>query len=382
MIHFILAQAFSLSLTAAVVVNVAPSPDSLAKALDVVAGQPGSRIVLAPGDYMLSRGLELNASHSGVTIEGQPGARLLGGRVVDGCVPSDRPSIVVCGLPADFALGGLQPRGFARPAMAAHSELFFKGDRMTLARWPNAGEFGRIAGIGNGDGDGVNDGEPKPLGRLPYGFRYAGDRPRGWAPRDDIFVHGYWAWDWAESYERVASLDAGTRTILTAPPHGLYGFREGQRFYFVNVFEELDEPGEYYVDRETRKLYFWPPSELAPSSMTLSAMEEPLIRVRGANGVTLRGLTIEAGRGHGVVIEGGLGVTLESSVVRNMGNSGVLIDGGTRHRVIDCEIHHLGDSALEMTGGDRRRILRGCSPGIAGDAVACGNARGRGKEAE
>ena len=344
---------------AAVVLTISPGPDSLAKALEAVADQPGSKIVLTAGDYMLTRGVALNRAHSDLVIEGQAGEgqagpRLLGGTVIDGCGASDRPNIVVCDLAADLPLGELRPRGFARPSMPSHLELFFKGQRMTLARWPNAGQFTKIGGIG--DPEGRNDGEVKPLGRLEYGFRYSGDRPRSWAPKDDIYVHGYWAWDWADSYERVASLDVESGMIRTAAPYGLYGFREGQRFYFVNIFEELDEPGEYYVDREARKLYFWPPTPIEPGSMLVSAIEEPVIRIQGASNVTLRGLTIEAGRGAGVVVEGGSGVTLESSVVRNMGNSGVLISGGERHRVIDCEIHHTGDSGLEMSGGDRRTL--------------------------
>jgi len=61
----------------------------------------------------------------------------------------------------------------------------------------------------------------------------------------NLWVHGYWAYDWANSYERVESIDRGARLIKTAPPHGLYGFRKGQRFYFLNVLEELDSPGEW-----------------------------------------------------------------------------------------------------------------------------------------
>ena len=48
-------------------------------------------------------------------------------------------------------------------------------------------------------------------------------------------MHGYWAWDWANSYERVQALDVDQHLIKTASPHGLYGFRKGQRFYFLNV---------------------------------------------------------------------------------------------------------------------------------------------------
>ena len=82
------------------------------------------------------------------------------------------------------------------------------------------------------------------------GFFYSGDRPRRWQDTSDLWVHGYWSWDWANSYERVAALDLDQRLIKTAPPYGQYGFRIGQRFYFLNVLEELDQPGEWFLDRQ------------------------------------------------------------------------------------------------------------------------------------
>ena len=29
----------------------------------------------------------------------------------------------------------------------------------------------------------------------------------------------------------------------------------------MNILEELDRPGEYYIDRREGKLYFWPPKQ-------------------------------------------------------------------------------------------------------------------------
>ena len=47
-------------------------------------------------------------------------------------------------------------------------------------------------------------------------------------------------------------------------PYGIYSFRKGQRFYFLNLLEELDQPGEWFLDRKTGVLYFWPrPPSLA-----------------------------------------------------------------------------------------------------------------------
>ena len=60
----------------------------------------------------------------------------------------------------------------------------------------------------------------------------------------------------------MASIDLDRRLVKTAPPYGLYSFRKGQRFYFLNVLEELDQPGEWFLDRKTGVLYFWPPAPL------------------------------------------------------------------------------------------------------------------------
>src|SRR5205814_9670125 len=89
----------------------------------------------------------------------------------------------------------------------------------------------------------------------------SGEPPRRWGGISDLWVHGYWAWDWANSYERVTTLDLDRHLIKTAPPHGLYGFRAGQRFYYLNVLEELDPPGEWFLERRTCMLYFSPPAD-------------------------------------------------------------------------------------------------------------------------
>jgi len=67
---------------------------------------------------------------------------------------------------------------------------------MGLARWPDQG-FVRIAAPGAVDPAG--DGHGGRLGKLEGGFHYEGDRPSRWKSFQDVWVHGYWAWDWANN---------------------------------------------------------------------------------------------------------------------------------------------------------------------------------------
>jgi hypothetical protein len=250
-------------------------------------------------------------------------------------------------------VAGMTSRGFGRAIAPAHPELFFDGQPMTVARWPNGSEWARIAGFPRDQVKGDDHGGE--LGVLTGGFQYEGDRPRGWAKSDDIWVHGYWAWDWANSYERIERIELEQRLVRTASPHGLYGFRKGQRFYFLNVLEELDEPGEWYLDRVAGRLYFWPPAPgLDVSEVILSFVETPLISMDDVSHVTFRGLILEAGRSHGISVRGGRDNVIAGCAIHLMGNYGVWIEGGQAHAVRSCDIENTGGCSGQRRGASHR----------------------------
>jgi hypothetical protein len=395
---------------------------SLERARDAVrehrTSQSGFRspitIWLRGGDYIRTNSFELAAADSGTPkapviwrAYRDEAVRLLGGRVLTGFTTLTdaavlarldehaREHVVQLNLRAldimDF--GEMQSRGFGRPTATAHCELFFDHRPMTLARWPNEGEFAKIAGYpAAADRKDEHGGK---LGELPEGFLYAGDRPRRWQDTSDLWVHGYWAYDWANSYEKVASLDLEQHLVKTVAPYGQYGFRKDQRFYFLNVLEELDQPGEWFLDRKTGMLYFWPPNRRAevrghksdlplpkgvgrgegeegvrppgssPSSsigseeIILSLLGQPLLKLTGVSNVTFRGLALEATRGNAVEIKGGARNCIAGCLIRNVGNSGVEVDGGYGHSVVGCDILDTGDGGVSLTGGDRKTLTPG-----------------------
>lgn len=333
---------------------------------------------LHAGDYFRTNALEFTSADSG-TAESpiiwrayrNQTVRLLGGRILNGFTPvSDaailarldeqtRGKVVQLSLRAlgitDF--GEMKSRGFGRPQATAHCELFFDHRPMTLARWPNEGEFTKIAGYPAGQKD-EHGGQ---LGALTNGFTYAGDRPRRWQDTSDLWAHGYWAYDWANSYEKVASLDLDQRLVKTGPPHGHYGFRKDQRVYFLNVLEELDQPGEWFLDRKTGVLYFWPPdlnSERGTrnAETLLSLLNQPLLKLTDVSHVVFRGIILEGTRGNAVEIHGGASNHIAGCLIRNVGNGGVVINGGSGHSVVSCDILDTGDGGVSLTGGDRQTL--------------------------
>ena len=341
----------------------------------------GLTVWMHGGDHVRTRPLELTGLDSGQAgapvvwqaVKGES-VRWLGGRrletfrpvtdpgVLERLEPAARTNVLQVNLVAAGidSVAGLKSRGFSRPLVDAHSELFVDGHPMPLARWPNEG-WERIAGFPEGTGQGDDHGGR--LGALPDGFFYAGDRPKRWRDVSDVWVHGYWAWDWANSYERVTELNTERRFIRTAAPHGLYGFRKGQRFQYLNVLEELDAPGEWFADRKSGMLYFWPPTGSVQTKkgrdVVLSLMAGPLLRMTGVSNVVVRGLVLEATRGSGVEIRGGMSNRVEGCLLRNVGNYGVVIEGGLGHGVAACDILDTGDGGVSLTGGDRATLTPG-----------------------
>jgi hypothetical protein len=329
-------------------------------------------IWLLAGDYPRSSTLELSAADSQVSWQAAPGAkvRIHGGLLLTGwqavedktvaarLQPAARRHVRVVDLqrlPPE-ALGRFASRGFSRPITPAHSELFFASRRMTVARWPNQ-SFATIAKPA--DATPQDDDHGRFHGRLEYGFFFEGAKPAPWKSARNVWAHGYWSWDWANSYEEVVEFDRERGFVKTKPPYGLYGFRAGQRFYLLNILEELDEPGEYYVDYDARKLYFWPPAALGTGEAALSLLGSPLVRVSGASQVSFRGMTFEYTRGTAIEVSDGEGFLLDRAVIRNVGNAAIMIAGGRRHTVNGTEIFHTGDGGIFLQGGDRKTLTPG-----------------------
>jgi len=268
--------------------------------------------------------------------------------------PSARGKVLAADLEAlgitDYGKVPLKYRGAARM-----SELFFDDQRMPLARWPNEGwaTIGKIVKKGSVPRSGDKSNKPGA-------FQYKGDRGARWAKAKDMWLHGYWCFDWYDEVIKVGSIDTATRTITFAAPH-YYGIRQGnpspRRYRAINLIEELDSPGEYYIDREAGLLYFWPPKALDRARAVLSTLHAPVVTITNAEHVTLRGLTVEACVGTGIRINAGRAHRILACTVRNTGMSGIEVSGGEKHRVDACNIHDTGTQGLVLKGGDRRKLI-------------------------
>ena len=297
--------------------------------------------------------------------------QLVGGREVAGFGPVTDPEVLKRIDPAfrgnivqaDLRAQGITNYGTITNRGGPGLELFFRDRRMTLARWPNEG-WVRIIDVPQ-TGELVFKGQSPhmrngiPTGRHYGRFTYEGDRPSRWTHVDEIILHGYWCWDWYDEFLKVKSIDAKIREIFIREPHSGYGYCKGQRYYAFNILEELDTPGEWYLDREKGILYFWPPAPRSEGRAFVSLLETPLIALENTSYVTIRGLNLEFSRGSGISVNGGSRNLVAGCTLRNLGATAALIEGGARNGITGCDVSDVASGGIVLSGGDRKTLAPG-----------------------
>jgi hypothetical protein len=225
---------------------------------------------------------------------------------------------------------------------------------MTLARYPDTGDWLRIVSVPEG-------GTKHEYEKVAhYGrFTYGGDRPAAWKELSDVWIHGYWVYDWSDQYHHVQQLDLEKKEIWPEPPYHVYGYKPGQRFYFLNLLEELDQPGEWFLDRKTGTLYFWPPGDAEKAEVFFPELEQPMLVLENARHISVRRIIFECSRAGAVVVKGGTDDEIAGCVVRNVGDTAIHIQGGTRHLVRSCDIYEVAATGISVEGGDRKTLARG-----------------------
>ena len=98
-----------------------------------------------------------------------------------------------------------------------------------------------------------------------------------------------------------------------------YEIRPGDRFFIRNLREELDAPGEWYLDRKTSTLYFWPPAPLESGDVYVPTLDQIVhMQGTGTRGV-LRGFTIKCCEGTAVQLRDCSHCAIVGCTIRNAG---------------------------------------------------------------
>jgi hypothetical protein len=307
---------------------------------------------VAPGTYTSLSGLVVTNADplSSVTFR----STVAGAAIIDGSVevsewtvppaglasrlsPKAKPYVVAVDLKkAGLTNFGTLPKshwtGNSSNLASSYNELFMNNVRQTIARWPNGG-YATVRKDGT-----------------TSSFQTNLSTSRALATDTDInvysFVSGY---DWAFQGMPV-TVDRATDTITTSTAM-TYPAKAAARFFLRNSLEELDTPGEYYVDRSTGYLLWYPKPGYQTSSMRVSGNTGPLVTMSNSYNTTFDGFTVRNSRGDGISIIGGSGNGITRSTLTNVGGYAVRLMNTSNASVDSCSMTEMGEGGVRMDGG-------------------------------
>lgn len=328
------------------------------------------KVLIAAGAYRLTEAIHFTAEDSGT--ESAPvsyvamtnkspvfsgGVVLTGWRLSTDADEQSRLSPTARGKVYVMDLNQTEVVDFGDPVEAGNRpELFCNGQLQQLARWPDEG-FAR-----SGKARGTTPTHPTYLkleGTQEGIFEYLDPRANQWVGEDDIRLTGYFYFDWAEGFHEIEKIDTITQTITMKGPYHPYGYRDAFRYVALNVLKELDRPGEWYLDRKQRKLYWYPPISIDPSQaeVVLTDLNKShMLYVEDCNFLTIKGLEFRESRGSAIRIKGGENCVIADCRIENMGRDGVTIEQGKQHRLTGNYIGHVGYGGIKVNAGDRRTL--------------------------
>lgn len=273
--------------------------------------------------------------------------------------------------------GELHAVGFGHSIAPVWMEVFVNNQPFQMARWPNTGFVPLEKVIRKGTTYSNKDTSFAQ-------FTYSSSEPSTWRTSSSIWIEGFFYRGYADDMVKIDTIYSQHQTIILAESKN-YEVALGKpfgRWYALNVPEELDTVGEYYIDRSRGILYFYPPQSVR--SLELSMCSEPLVMLLGASNIQFRHITFECSRGVGIYMEHTSNNLIQGCQFRNLGLNAVCIgkgivpfeesyhylpliktnnaydnDGGNNNGLIDCSIYNTGAGGVLLGGGNRLTLTRG-----------------------
>lgn len=267
-------------------------------------------------------------------------------------------------------IGDIAYQGHGIAIQPSESELFIGNKPLIRARYPNQGYLKITEVIRQGSIP--RDGDMNGIAPI-FKFRDPGGRTPLWANVADAWIYGFPKYQWADNTIGVKTIDTATLTMeLDQPSH--YGVGIGQGFYFFNVLEELDQPGEWVLDKENLKAYVYTEENLDSEETAITLSDRELVDFRNVSHVVWENFDLAYTRKNAVNMTGGHHIRLEGNRIYNTGEKAIMAGnypvadeydvnstdrGGRSYTIRSNDIFNIGKGAIHISGGDRQTLEPG-----------------------
>jgi hypothetical protein len=237
-------------------------------------------------------------------------------------------------------------------------QLYLNGRSLPMARYPN---FDSTARVYNGTAeDAISEARVKTWGKPAGGY-----------------IHALHEGEWGDFHYYITGKDADGKLMYRGGWQNNRPAPMSKKYRYVeNIFEELDAPGEWFYDKESKTIFLYPPkgTDFKRSLLTISTLTD-LIHINGSIDKPVRNITISnitftqsarsfmlvkepllrsdwrIYRGGAVLLNGTENATISACVFYELGGNAVFLSNYNKNDTIkDNHIFEIGANAIAFVG--------------------------------
>lgn len=224
-------------------------------------------------------------------------------------------------------------------------EVSVNRELYTLAQYPNAD-----------DGLLYTNGLKSSTPTVYYVTQTDMDRISSWSSQNDIWGVGMMSNEWNEvtsplTFNKSARTMTWTRASTTGGDKIYY--------YLFNIFEELDIPGEWYLDRKNCLMYIYPNCDMDTASIELTInMQDRFINLENCDYITFDGLSFTGTRGSGIRGNNCDYLTINDCTLHAVLGQAIQLNNSYHCNVTECELTYIGEKGIEISGGIKNTLTK------------------------
>lgn len=208
----------------------------------------------------------------------------------------------------------------------------------------------------------------------------APDRVRQWSHPAGGYIHALHAYEWGGFHYRITGKDSDGNLQMEGGWQNNRPNKMHDAFRFVeNIFEELDAPGEWWLDKDKNLLYYYPEKDTDLNNALVEvARFYNTIELRGTAQKPLRQIAISGirfahnersfmetkepllrsdwtiYRGGAILLDGTEQCVIEDCIFEGIGGNAIMVSNYNKGAVIQrCHIYNTGANAVCFIGDTR-----------------------------
>jgi len=340
----------------------------------------GIDVIITAGTYVIAEPIEFTSKDSGtkdcpVRYIGEEGAYIVGGVALTAADFTKATGKALQYMPADvqdkivqidmtkigFTVNQIRSLLQSRQYINEAPVLTVGGERQTIARYPNSDWLNigaRSTMIDQyGNPTMATDNEGGEFEAVSYEIEYGEEHMEhtlSWHSLTYVRAAGHYNVLWVQDLGDKLSFIKDDN-IMTVPYYGGYAPKEGGLLYWYNIPEELDIPGEYYID-ENAILYYYPADDFDTADISLP-LADGFVRLDNTDYITFENIAFESCLQSGITGTSDYLTIKDCDISAIVGEKAIQITG---YNVLiqGNHIHNLSQGGISLQSGDLKTLTQ------------------------